>query len=280
MLTTEERKNRLEELLVRVRSNRSHLEKQRSEGGSLQELSTVRPVPDRVAMPAEELSQLPSQSPEPEELSALPSKSPEPAIIPQMRERSDDEIATVVPETSVMQGLMQDSMPESIEPEPVPVEPKPVAVEPEPVPVEPEPIEPAPPRKPKLKAEFDIPSPQLPEEPEEPSTAKLDAASIPASHDLEEYRKSLQAPDPLETPERKKETGAELPPMTEPPPIAVSSIPPTDVKAADAVRETPKRDFQPRIEASGEVAVVRGETPLQWTLRAVLERAWKLDLKE
>jgi hypothetical protein len=122
-----------------------------------------------------------------------------------------------------------------------PVEPEPVAPEPEPVAPEPEPVAPEP--------EPVAPEPVVPE--------PVAEAAEPVA-DVELPRPS----EPPPIPQAARDSSPAPPPQPEPAP------------GSEPVEEELR--VEAKTAASGAVARVEGEPQRQWTLEAVLERAWKL----
>ncbi len=224
MLSVEDRKNRLEELLDRVKRNRGRLPEERATGEIALE---TEPSEDAESVPA---LPVPSEPPPVEEslAEAVPDED-ESATIDLTQptaaaEPVEEEIAEVEPiEVDDDEELME---PEPFEPEEEILEAEPIEPEPDEELMEPEPFEP---EEEILEAEPD-PIESAPEP--EPEPEPIESASIPE-------------------------------PEIEPQVVAESAEP--EVRQYDA---TPA--------ASGEVATMQGEQPREWTLDAVLKRAWKL----
>jgi hypothetical protein len=324
MLSTEERKNRLEALLARVRRNRGYLEEKQTGDIAAPEKSTAAPVDAN-----------------PEELHGLPSKPAEPAMGLLDPDSDEFEAETAIFSVKTQTEMIKASMPGSVEPEPVvplkpkaaeplkpkaveqlkpkaveqlkpkaveqlkpkaaePLKPKtveplkPKAAEPlKPVTAKPEPVAAETPRKPEVPVKavtLSKPARKPDAELPDPTTTKVDLAKIPVSASLDAYRRSLEEPQAVEEktaetakkpeaaePAKTAETVAverrDLPPMSEPAPVSPPASPP-DYQAL------PVRDLHPRVEAKDDIIKIRGEIPAQWTLRSVLDRAWKLGVKQ
>ncbi len=230
MLSVEDRKNRLEELLERVKRNRGKLPEERATGEIALE---AEPSEDSLSTPAH--LPVPSEPPPVEEplAEAIPAEDegiPIDLAQPAPAEPVEEEIAEVEPiEVDADEELME---PEPFEPEEEILEAEPIEVDADEELMEPEPFEPE-----------------------------------------EEILEAEPEPEPIEsTPEPAPEPAPEPEPI-EPVPIPESELEP-QVVAESAEPEVRQYDATPT--ASGEVATIQGDRPREWTLDAVLKRAWKL----
>jgi hypothetical protein len=133
----------------------------------------------------------------------------------------------------------------------------------------------------------------------EPATMRIDLSAIPTSDSLEEYRMSLEDPD-----EDEKTLVAEKPVIITPAMLSKLSAPKNVAAAPVAAKEkkkdlpslpeasepvslqsanallSPFKEFTPKVGAKDDVTKIVGDIPSQWTIRAVLDRAWKLGIKQ
>jgi hypothetical protein len=106
------------------------------------------------------------------------------------------------------------------------------------------------------------------EEPLPDEAAPVEEAQIVEEAPLEEEEPVIDEPFSDEPP-------ADIAPETK----ARVSVRAPDPRVETATSEPKIREYKAKVAATDSVAVVRGQIPRQWTLRAVLERAWKLGIK-